>query len=193
MDAIDAAAVEQVLKGNHDAFKAIVDRHSRTLFKVAFRMTGNENDAEEVVQESLLRAFKSLKTFEAHSSLATWLYRIAANQSLDLLKRKKRRGPAEYSITEEHDPEEQMTVQVETNDPDPERMLLSKEVRKKVTAVMSQLTPAERAAFVMRHMEGHSMDEISRILNIRNVAARNCVFRAVQKLRRALEPLVEAR
>jgi RNA polymerase sigma-70 factor, ECF subfamily len=86
-----------------------------------------------------------------------------------------------------------MTVQVETNDPDPERMLLSKEVRKKVTAVMSQLTPAERAAFVMRHMEGHSMDEISRILNIRNVAARNCVFRAVQKLRRALEPLVEAR
>jgi RNA polymerase sigma-70 factor, ECF subfamily len=193
MDAIDAAAVEQVLKGNHDAFKVIVDRHSRTLFKVAFRMTGNEHDAEEVVQESLLRAFKSLKTFEAHSSLATWLYRIAANQSLDLLKRKKRRGPAEYSITEEHDPEEQMTVQVETNDPDPERMLLSKEVKKKVTAVMAQLTPAERTAFVMRHMEGRSMDEISKMLNIRNVAARNCVFRAVQKLRRALEPLVEAR
>src|SRR5262245_21200305 len=56
MDAIDVAAVEQVLNGNHDAFKVIVDRHSRTLFKVAFRMTGNEQDAEEVVQESLLRA-----------------------------------------------------------------------------------------------------------------------------------------
>ena len=193
MDAIDAAAVQQVLAGNHEAFKAIVDRHSRTLFKVAFRITGNEPDAEEVVQETLLRAFKSLKTFEAQSSLATWLYRIAANQSLDLLKRKKRRGPAEYSINEEHDPEEQMTVQVETNDPDHERMLLSKEVKKKVTAVMAQLTPAERTAFVMRHMEGRSMDEISKMLNIRNVAARNCVFRAVQKLRRALEPLVEAR
>ena len=192
MDAIDRAAVAQVLEGDREAFRVLVDRHSRSVYRLAFRMTGNQQDAEEVVQETFLRAFKALKDFEARSSAATWLYRIAANQSLDLLKRRKRQEQGHYSIAEESDPEEQ-AVQVKTDDPDPERMLLSKEVKKKVATVLAQLTPVERTAFIMRHMEGRSMEEISAALKVRNVAARNSVFRAVQKLRRALEPMTETR
>jgi RNA polymerase sigma-70 factor, ECF subfamily len=189
MDAIDAAAVEQVLGGDHEAFRVLVDRHSRGLYRLAFRMTGNQQDAEEVVQETFMRAFRSLKDFEARSSAATWLYRIAANQSFDLLKRRKRHG-IHQPVAEESDFEEG-AIQVQADDPDPERLLLSKEVKSRVATVMSQLTPVERVAFTMRHMEGRSIEEISKALKVRNVAARNSVFRAVQKLRRALEPLAE--
>jgi RNA polymerase sigma-70 factor (ECF subfamily) len=191
MDAIDAAAVEQVLGGDHEAFRVLVDRHSRGLFRLAFRMTGNQQDAEEVVQETFMRAFKSLKDFEARSSAATWLYRIAANQSLDLLKRRKRHA-THHQVAEESDFEEG-AIQVQADDPDPERLLLSREVKSRVATVMSQLTPVERVAFTMRHMEGRSIEEISKALKVRNVAARNSVFRAVQKLRRVLEPLAETR
>ena len=192
MDAIDAAAVAQVLEGKPEEFRVLVDRHSRALFRLAFRMTGNQQDAEEVVQETFLRAFRSLKNFEARSSAATWLHRIAANQALDLLKRRKRQEKGHYPVAEESAPEEQ-AVQLRTDRPDPERTFLSGEVKRQVAAVLQQLTPVERTAFVMRHMEGHSIEEIGKALKVRNVAARNSVFRAVQKLRRALEPLAGAR
>src|SRR5215470_16084144 len=88
MEATDAAVVAQVLAGDREAFRLLVERHSRLIFRVAYRMTGDQNDAEEIVQETLLRAYKSLKRFELRSNFGTWVYRIATNCTLDLLRRK---------------------------------------------------------------------------------------------------------
>jgi RNA polymerase sigma-70 factor (ECF subfamily) len=150
-------------------------------------MTGDQHDAEEVVQETLLRAYKSLDRFELRSNFGTWVYRIATNCTLDLLRRKTHMKDA-YQIADNPDPEKG-EVQLPASSPGPERLLLSAELKKKLARALESLTPTERVAFTMRHMEGQSIEEISSALNLKVSATKNSVFRAVQKLRRQLEPL----
>ena len=90
MEATDLAAVERTRAGDTAAFRVLVERYGRSVFRLAFRMTANEFDAEDVVQETFLRAYKQLDSYESRSSFSTWLYRIAANYSLDLIRSRKR-------------------------------------------------------------------------------------------------------
>lgn len=191
MEVTDAAVVAQVLGGDKDAFRVLVERHSRSIFRVVYRMTGNQQDSEEIVQETFLRAYKSLEKFESRSNFGTWLYRIAVNRALDFLSSKKAQMQIKdtYHIADSPDSDESRQVQLPSPSPGPDRVLISGEIKRKVAQAMTLLTPAERVAFTMRHMEGQSIEEISRALNLKAGAAKNCVFRAVQKLRRQLEPL----
>src|SRR4026207_1272412 len=92
MDATESAAVlARARQGDSEAFRALVERHSRSVFRLAFRMTGNEQDAEDVVQESFLRAYKQLGRFESRANFGTWLYRIVSNCSVDLMRAKQAR------------------------------------------------------------------------------------------------------
>ena len=187
MEITDAAIVAQVLAGDREAFRLLVERHTRSIYSVAYRMTENQQDAEEIVQETFLRAYKSLGRFELRSSFSTWLYRIAVNRSLDFLKAKKMNNSQQISESPGSE-EDDRAVQLPVTAPGPERLLLSAEAREKIAGAMALLTPAERVAFTMRHMEGKTIEEISTALNIRTSAAKNSVFRAVQKLRQQLEP-----
>src|SRR5215203_6032756 len=90
MEATDLAAVERTKAGDTAAFRVLVDRYGRSVFRLAYRMTNNEYDAEDVVQETFLRAYRQLESYESRSSFSTWLYRIAANYSLDLIRSRKR-------------------------------------------------------------------------------------------------------
>jgi RNA polymerase sigma-70 factor (ECF subfamily) len=188
MEVTDAAVVAQVLAGDRDAFRVLVERHSRSIFRVVYRMTGNQQDTEEIVQETLLRAYKSLERFELRANFSTWLYRIAVNRTLDFLNVRKMHAKETYQIVDHPDPEEGNQVQLAAAGPGPDRLLLSAEMKRKLTDAMGLLTPAERVAFTMRHMEGRSMEEIGQTLNLKVSAAKNSVFRAVQKLRQQLEP-----
>jgi RNA polymerase sigma-70 factor, ECF subfamily len=190
MEVTDAAVVAQVLAGDRDAFRVLVDRHSRSIFRVAFRMAGNQQDAEELVQETFLRAYKSLGSFELRANFSTWLYRIAVNRTLDFLQAKKTQITMKetYEIVDNPEPDEGRQVQLPASNPGPDRLLLSAEMQRKIAGAMGLLTPAERVAFTMRHMEGRSIEEISQTLNLKVSAAKNSVFRAVQKLRQQLEP-----
>jgi RNA polymerase sigma-70 factor (ECF subfamily) len=192
MEMDDAAAVAEAQAGNRDAFRLLVERHSRGIFRLGFRMTGNEADAEEVVQESLLRAYRSLGRFQARSSFSTWLHRIAANCALDLLARRKQE-PQPSPEPPEGEPEEAPEERLVSDNPGPERQLLGRELQERIGAAMQQLTPVERTAFVLRHFEGRSIEEISTTLELRAGAAKNTIFRAVQKMRRALEPMRASR
>ncbi|PYK98728.1 MAG: hypothetical protein DME19_11385 [Verrucomicrobia bacterium] len=99
MEESDAVAVAKAREGDQDAFRVLVERHSLRLFQLAYRMTGNEQDAEDMVQETFLRAYNRLDRFESRAGFGTWLHRIAANCSLDLLRRQKRRGDRERTHT----------------------------------------------------------------------------------------------
>lgn len=187
MEESDAAVVAQVLAGDRDAFRVVVERHSHSLFRLAFRMTGNEQDAEDVVQETFLRAYRRLDRFESRSSFSTWIYRIAVNCSLDYSR--KRRQEEESRVTPEPEAPDPVLSLPSTN-PSADRLMMSAEVREKVEATMSTLSEKERAAFVLRHFEGLSIEEVARTMGLRANAAKNNIFRAVQKLRRALEPVV---
>ncbi len=191
MQISDAAAVKQVRSGDRDAFRPLVERYSHMIFVLAYRMTNSESDAEEIVQETFLRAYRALDSFESRSNFATWLYRIATNCSLDLLGRRKNQPQlASETMTEED--EESPEQRIPSSDPDPERQMYSAELQAKIAAAMNLLTPVEKAAFVLRHFEGRSVDEIAASLKVKTGAAKQSIFRAVQKMRSALEPAVRA-
>jgi len=189
MDASDLAVVARVRAGDHDAFRFLVERHSRSVFRLAYRLTGHEQDAEDVVQETFLRAFRQIRRFESRSSFATWLYRITVNCSHDLLRQRPRAG-SRQSLD---DPDGAVAKELvdASAAADPLRKLASRRIGERVRAAMHGLSEQERSAFVMRHFEGLSIDEIGRVLDVKTSAAKHSVFRAVQKLRRSLEPLGE--
>src|SRR5512146_279896 len=192
MEVTDAAVVAQVLAGDRDAFRILVDRHSRSLFHLVYRMTANQQDTEEILQETFLRAYKALERFEMRSNFGTWIYRIAVNRTLDFLNARKTEMQTKdaYQIADDPDPEAGHEIQVPAPGPGPDRLLLSTEMQARVNQAMELLTPAERVAFTMRHMEGRSIEEISQTLNLKTSAAKHSVFRAVQKLRQQLEAFV---
>lgn len=183
MQETDHSVVRAVLAGDKDAYGALVRAHSATVFRVAFRIVGNEADAEEIVQEAFLRGYQRLESFQQRSGFGTWIYRIAVNCALDRLSQPGIQ--TEYRHGEESDPQEKQ-VQVAAQDPDPERSLLSREISAAQATAMQRLTPTEKTAFALRHLEDRSMNEIAEVLGIAPNAAKQAVFRAVQKLRREL-------
>jgi RNA polymerase sigma-70 factor, ECF subfamily len=185
MDASEAATVlARARQGDSDAFRVLVERHSRNAFRLAHRLTGNEQDAEDVVQESFIRAYRQLGRFESRANFGTWLYRIVANCSVDLIRvRQSRRDQSRAESLDE-------AADIASNAaPGPERLARSAEIERHVASALSQLSPLERAAFTLRHYEGRSIDEIGRMLGLGTSATKHSVFRAVRKLRVALEPL----
>jgi len=188
MDASEAAAVlARARQGDGEAFRALVERHSRSVFRLAFRMTGNEQDAEDVVQESFLRAYRQLGRFESRANFGTWLYRITANCAVDMMRaRQARHDQARGETLEEG------AASVCSDQAGPERLARSAEIQRQVEDAMADLSPLERAAFTLRHYEGRTIEEISRTLGLGTSAAKHSVFRAVRKLRAALEPLAPA-
>ena len=186
MEWTDLAAAEEARKGNQHAFRVLVERHSRSVFRLAFRMTGNEQDAEDVVQETFLRAYKQLQRFDGRAAFGTWIYRICANCSLDLIRARKSRKERQTSVADEATG--QWLERIAANDPSPERLTQSGQIAALIEPALKTLTEPERTAFVLRHYEGCDIDEIARTLGVRANAAKHSVFRAVQKVRRALEP-----
>ena len=187
MDATEAAAVlARARQGDSDAFRALVETHSRSLFRLAFRMTGNQQDAEDVVQESFLRAYRQLGRFESRANFGTWLYRIASNCSVDLMRSKQARHD---QVRGDSLDQERAVELPATGVAGPERMAQSAEIQRRVQDALRELSPLERAAFTLRHYEGRSIEEISAMLGLGTSAAKHSVFRAVKKLRVALAPL----
>ncbi|MFN2633651.1 MAG: RNA polymerase sigma factor [Thermoanaerobaculia bacterium] len=184
MEGIDRAAVLRAKAGDRDAFREIVETHSRHVFGLAFRMTGNEEDAEDVVQETFLKAYRGLARFQGTSEVSTWLHRIAANCAVDLLRR--RRGAA---FSASSSPDADLVPDAGSG---PEAAAYGSEIDRRMQASLDRLSAMERAAFTLRHFEGRSIGEVAGILGVRAGAAKNCVFRAVAKLREDLGPLRSA-
>jgi len=187
----ELGAVARARGGDPDAFRVLVESHSRSVFRLAYRMTGNEQDAEDVVQESFLRAYRQLANFDERASFGTWVYRIAANCSLDLIRSRKRRQEWQSPVDSEGESQDKV-VSIASSDPAPDRLAFSGELRQMIEPALNRLSAMERTAFVMRHYEGVGIEEIARALGVEAGAAKHTVFRAVQKLRRALEPAVSA-
>lgn len=178
--------LERAKRGDEEAFRDLVESHSAGVFRLAYRLTGSRENAEDVVQETFLKAYRSLHRFDARSALGTWLYRIAANCALDLLRRVERRRETPNA----EDGGDSFDL-IESGEPGPLRHTLSSEVERRLAAGLGALTPMERTAFVLRHFEERSIAEIGRALGTRTSATKQAVFRAVGKLRRELLPWVE--
>ncbi|MEO6323159.1 MAG: sigma-70 family RNA polymerase sigma factor [Thermoanaerobaculia bacterium] len=180
----DEALVARAREGDREAFRQLVERHSRNVFRLAYRLMGNEEDAEDVVQESFLKAYRSLSRFEGKSMFGSWLFRITTNCALDALRRKK---PLESKSLPLPDPDS--ARELVSHSPSPERDVTGKQMARRVSGAMERLSQSERTAFVLRHLEGRPIAEIAQTLGIRAGATKNTIFRAVAKLRAELGAL----
>lgn len=171
--------------GDPEAFRELVEQHSRAVFRVAYRITGRAEDAEDVVQETFLRVYRQLDRFESRANFGTWLYRIAANCAVDLLRARPRR-----EMNEEAETLERLSEHSADSPASPERAMLGRQISDRVRQALDKLTEMERAAFTLRHFEGLSIEEIGRALGLRTNATKHSIFRAVKKMRHELKPFV---
>lgn len=182
----DATAVAQAKGGDEDAFRVLVDRHSRRIHRLAYRMTGRTEDAEDIVQETFVRAFRRLHRFEARANFSTWLYRIGMNCAIDHMRARRHRESAAPNETLDRLPPDGRL-------PSTEDLVFAGEIGERVQRALGALTHQERAAFLMRHFEGYSINEICEALDLKANAAKHSIFRAVRKMRVALRPLLDQR
>jgi len=181
----DTETVAQARAGDADAFRRLVERHSRDVFRLAYRMTRNEHDAEDVVQEAFLRAYRNLDRFEERAHFGSWVYRIAANCAYDSLRARERRQESAAPVTIDETGDGPV-AEPPSDEPAPDRLVFGGEVRRRVALAMRRMSALEKSAFTLRHFEGMSIEEIGRALDLDASAAKQSVFRAVRKLRNAL-------
>jgi RNA polymerase sigma-70 factor (ECF subfamily) len=185
MQSDDVTAVARARDGDQDAFRLLVERHGRTIYRLACRVTGRPEDAEDVVQETFIRAYRQLDRFEARADFGTWLYRIAFNCAVDVTRTRHHR--------ERCDGLEVLERVEAASGPSADALVYASEIDRSVQQALQELSAQERAAFVMRHFQGCSIEEICQTLELKTNAAKHAVFRAVRKMRAALDPLKAAR
>jgi RNA polymerase sigma-70 factor (ECF subfamily) len=182
-------AIGRVVAGDRDAYRVLMERHLPAVLRVTTRITGSSVDAEEAAQEAFLRAYRKLPEFRREASFGTWVYRIAMNCALDLVERRNR--DLNWNAVP-MDGEPGVAPVAESHRPSPERELLDREARAMRERAMQVLTPMERTAFVLRHMEEQPIPVISAALGVPENSARQAVFRAVGKLRKQLTAMRRA-
>ena len=181
----DTETVARARAGDADAFRRLVERHSRNVFRLAYRMTKNEHDAEDVVQEAFLKAYRSIDRFEERAHFGSWIYRIAANCAYDSLRARERRQEVAEPVAT-GSAGDGPVVEMPSVDPSPDRLVFGGEVRRRVDMAMRRMSALEKSAFTLRHLQGMSIEEIGRALDLDASAAKQSVFRAVRKVREAL-------
>jgi RNA polymerase sigma-70 factor (ECF subfamily) len=178
----EARWIARARAGEAAAFRHLVDANGAALFRVCARITGDRALAEDAVQEALLNAFRHLADFDGRSAFSTWLYRIAVNAALAQV-RKRRDAEVAWPQGEG----DAAPFDAADESPTPDRQAMSAEIRRHVDAELARMSPMERAAFVLRHHEGRSIEEICAVLSLNVSGAKQAIFRAVRKLRAALE------
>lgn len=187
----DTAVVERARQGDREAFRELVEGHSRDVFRLAFRITGEEASAEDVVQETFLSAYRGLARFDGRSRFGTWVHRIAVNHAVGALRRRQRTTrPLSLPAGFEEGEGEPAALEPRSGEPGPDRHAASGQIAAAARRALAALTPMEKTAFALRHFEGRSIAEIGSALGVRESASKQAVFRAVRKLREALQPFV---
>jgi RNA polymerase sigma-70 factor (ECF subfamily) len=188
----DDTLVLAARNGNEQAFEILVKRHRRKILSVALGFTRVQEDAEDIAQQSLQKAFVHLRTFEGKSSFSTWLTRIAINESLMFLR--KGRSQREVSIDEDSADLEGAAQRWEIPDssPDPEATYLKQEEGRILSVAMNTLRPGLRKAIELRHLGELSTEETARRMGASVGATKSNVLRGRRKLREALKRCVRS-
>jgi len=183
----DAELVRLALQNDEAAFRAIMQRHNRRLYRCARSIVRDDAEAEDIVQETYVDAFGKLASFRGESSLATWLTRMALNEALGRVRR--RRVTVELSVLDAVEPSKVRVVPfplVATHF-DPERIAAQREMRRLIERAIDDLPELFRVVFVMRDVEGMSIEETAAYLDVRPATVKTRLHRARRLLRRALD------
>lgn len=184
------ALIRAAQSGDRAAFEQLVRKYDQSVLRLAMNLLRSPEDARDVYQETFLRVYRNLDNFRFDCSFHTWIYRIATNLCLDQLrKRKVRKEESPVLATAEGTVDRMESVAEQRADLDPQKFLLSGQIRRRVKAALAELSPRERMVFELRHYEGLRLRNIGEALGTTEEAAKNCLFRATQKMRLALGDL----
>jgi RNA polymerase sigma-70 factor (ECF subfamily) len=178
-------SLEALRNGDRNEFSRLVEMYSGKLYRLGLKMLGNPQDAEDILQETFLKAFRSIKNFDGRASLSTWLYRIAINEALMHLRRKQ---PEMLSIEEPGagNEEEQEPMQIVDWCCMPEQELMSGEVKKRLDEAVAELPAGLKAVFLLREIEELSTLETAEVLGLSEAAVKTRLSRARLQLREKL-------
>jgi RNA polymerase sigma-70 factor (ECF subfamily) len=175
--------IEKLIQQDRSEYAVLVESYADRLYRLAVRMTGNDQDAEDVLQETFIKVFKNIKSFKGNSSLSTWIYRIAMNEALMLLRKHKPEG---FSLDEENEDEDISPHEVAGWDPLPEQSLVSAEINNHLDKAVMQLPETLRGVFLLRDTEQLSVKETADALGITEGTVKVRLLRARLKLREYL-------
>ena len=178
----ESQLLESARKGDRDAFRRLVITNSRPMHQLAWRIMGDPDLAEDVVQEAMIKAHQQLAKFDQRSKFSTWLYRITTNTAIDMKRKNKR--------FDEHDVIDDLDGYGNSDRHEHDMIDKEAELKQATTAIMNQLTIQERTAFSLKHYDGLSIAEICDVLSASESSVKQAIFRAVKKLREQLTPLL---
>ncbi len=177
--------------GDHEAFEQLVREYDQSVLRIAINILRSPDEARDVYQEAFLKVYRNLNSFRFDCSFHTWLYRIVTNICLDHLRRRKVRKEESTAVETSDGPVDRL-LQVREEGPhsDPERQTWNQELAGGIADALAGLTPRERTVFELRHYEGLRLRAIGDMIGTTEEAAKNCLFRATQKMRMSLETFV---
>lgn len=182
----DEELAEALKGGDVEAFEVLVRRHQGRVYAVAYRLTSSREDALDIAQESLFKAYRKINAWRPTGSFVAWLLRLTTNQALDHLRKKKRR-PTER--LEENTVDQGSALKTRLSNP--EEKAQHSEIDARVTVALGSLSPSQRTVFVLRHYEGMALAEIAPVLGCTVGSVKVHLFRALRKLRVELGDLRE--
>jgi RNA polymerase sigma factor (sigma-70 family) len=177
----DRVLVERARNGDLLAYDELVRRYQERIYATIYHMTANHEDANDLAQESFIKAFRALKSFKGDSSFFTWVYRIAVNRTINFLKQRKKRTTMslnDLDINAEHDPDLVALI----SDRTPRRDLNLMELQEKLNEAMLKLSEVHRLVVTLHDIQGLSHEEISRIMDCNTGTVRSRLFYARQQL-----------
>jgi RNA polymerase sigma-70 factor (ECF subfamily) len=189
--AVENQLIREAQAGSRSAFDTLVRQYDQAVLRLALNVSGAENDAQDIVQEAFLKAYRYLPNFRFECSFYTWLYRIVTNVALDSLRRRRTRREEPATIADGAGGTIDLlgNVSDERAMANPARELERRELSAQIREALDKLTPRERMVFEMKHYQGMRLRAIGEILNTTEETAKNTLFRATKKLRADLAPI----
>ena len=178
--------VKKAINGDNSAFEMLMEKHMGIIYNIALRMAANQDDAEDMTQEIMIKIFRSLSSFKGNSKFSTWIYRVAVNTCLDELKRKKNKKHLSLDAEISGDDGEGQ-LEIKDDSPSPEKLAEQNELRDMVAAAVKLLSDEHRAVIVLRDIRGMSYSEIAEILGCSDGTVKSRISRARAQLKMILE------
>ena len=183
----DRRLIDQALMGDEKAYEMLLKKYRNLVYSIMLKMVRNKQEAEDLTQEAFMKAFSSLVTFNDEFAFSTWLMKIASNNCIDFLRKRKLRT---YSI---HEPiqykDEKIEIEIPDNDPSPERNIIQSERSRMIEDAINELPERYRYVIILRHKEEKSYEEIAELMNLPLGTVKAQIFRAREILNKKLKEI----
>jgi RNA polymerase sigma-70 factor (ECF subfamily) len=176
-------------EGHHNAFRQLYDAHKETVYRLAYRYVRSQQDAEDIMQDTFIKAFRGIQSFSRKNDAAfsSWLSRICINNALDLIRKNKRRKIDRFESLEN------MVTEPESTGQSPEQAAQSEQTRRLMLEAVQTLSPKQQVIFDLRYGQHRAIKEIADCMNCSESSIKTHLFRLMSKLRRQLKPILEER